>query len=145
MANMKFDKFLDLLKRSGLVEKDQLARALAEIKAEGQPLADAAELANRLVERRLLTRWQANKLLEGKHKGFMLGKYKLLGHLGTGGMSSVYLAEHTHMGHRVAIKVLPASKVEDSSYLERFKREARAAAALSHPNIVRAYDIDQDG
>ena len=55
----------------------------------------------------LLTEWQSEKLLEGRHKGFFLGKYKLLDHLGTGGMSSVYLAEHVLMQRRVAIKVLP--------------------------------------
>ena len=60
-------------------------------------------------------------------------------------MSHVYLAEHTLMQRRVAIKVLPKNRVEDSSYLGRFHREARAAAALDHRNIVRAYDIDNDG
>jgi serine/threonine-protein kinase len=60
-------------------------------------------------------------------------------------MSSVYLAEHRAMRHRVAIKVLPRARVEDSSYLARFQLEAQAAAALNHRNIVRAYDIDNDG
>src|SRR5260370_4660525 len=59
-------------------------------------------------------------------------------------MGSVYLCEHMLMRRRVAVKVLPAAKAEDSSSLERFYREARAVAALDHPNIVRAYDIDQD-
>ena len=60
-------------------------------------------------------------------------------------MSSVYLAEHVLMQRRVAIKVLPKDRVEDSSYLARFHREAQAAAALDHRNIVRAYDVDNDG
>jgi len=60
-------------------------------------------------------------------------------------MSHVYLAEHVLMQRRVAIKVLPKNRVEDSSYLARFHREAQAAAALDHPNIVRAYDVDNDG
>jgi serine/threonine protein kinase len=144
MANMKVDKFLDLVRRSGLIEKEQLNHVLAEMKAEGAPLDDAQSVAERLIEVGLLTRWQADKLLEGRHKGFFLGKYKLLGHLGRGGMSSVYLAEHTLMERRVAIKVLPQNKVHDSSYLPRFYREARAAAALHHPNIVIAHDVDED-
>jgi serine/threonine-protein kinase len=146
MAKIRIDKFLELLKRSGLVGKDQLNRALAEIKAEGQPLDDAEQLANHLVDRGLITRWQAGKLLEGKSKGFFLGRYKLLGHIGTGGMSSVYLAEHTLMQRLVAIKVLPQKRVNeaDSSYLPRFYREARAAAALHHPNIVIAHDVDNE-
>ena len=60
-------------------------------------------------------------------------------------MSSVYLAEHVLMQRRVAIKVLPKNRVDDSSYLARFHREAQAAAALDHRNIVRAYDVDNDG
>src|SRR5262249_15282832 len=65
--------------------------------------------------------------------------------LGAGGMGAVFLCEHTLMGHRVAIKVLPDEKSRDRTALGRFYREARAAAGLDHPNIVRAYDIDQDG
>ncbi|MEM7312713.1 MAG: serine/threonine-protein kinase [Planctomycetota bacterium] len=102
-------------------------------------------MADQLIEAGLLNRWQLNNLLKGKYKGFTLGKYKLLGHLGTGGMSSVYLAEHPVMERLVAVKVLPKKFVENPNYLDRFKREARAVAALDHPNIVRAFDIDQDG
>ena len=57
-------------------------------------------------------------------------------------MSTVYLAEHTLMHRRVAIKILPKNRVEDTSYLARFHREAWAVAQLDHKNIVRAYDID---
>ena len=92
-------------------------------------LDDQGRLAELMVEAGLLTRWQADKLLAGKHKGFRLGKYKLLGEFGKGGMSRVYLAEHELMKRRVAIKVLPQNRVDDSSYLERFRLEARAAAA----------------
>ena len=60
-------------------------------------------------------------------------------------MSSVYLAEHVLMQRRVAIKVLPKNRVSDSSYLARFHREAQAAALLDHRNIVRVYDVDNDG
>jgi serine/threonine protein kinase len=101
-------------------------------------------LADFLIDEGLVTEWHTEKLLEGKYKGFFLGKYRLLGHLGTGGMSSVYLAEHVLMQRRVAIKVLPKSRVDDSSYLGRFRLEAKAAAQLDHPNIVRAYDIDDE-
>ena len=60
-------------------------------------------------------------------------------------MSNVYLAEHVLMQRRVAIKVLPKNRVNDTSYLARFHREMQAAAALDHHNIVRAYDVDKDG
>ncbi|RIK74892.1 MAG: serine/threonine protein kinase [Planctomycetota bacterium] len=135
------------MRRSQLVEDDQLARFLGTLAAaNGHRLPEDPErIAAAAVEVGLLTDWQCEKLLAGKHKGFILGKYKLLRHLGKGGMSQVYLAEHMLMKRKVAIKVLPANKVEDSTYLDRFRTEARAAAKLDDPNIVRVYDIDNDG
>ncbi len=91
-----------------------------------------------------LTNWQAAKLQDGRHKGFFLGSYRLMSRLGAGGMSTVYLAEHVHMRQLRALKVLPRHRVGDSSYLERFYREARAAAALDHINVVHAYDVGCD-
>ncbi len=148
MAKVRVDTFLDLVRRSGLVEADQLDDALLELKQQdgGRPIDDDDTdlVVDKLIDADLLTRWQCDKLLEGRHKGFFLKLHKLLDHLGTGGMSSVYLAEHVVMRRRVAIKVLPKDRVADSSYLARFHREAQAAAALDHPNIVRAYDVDSD-
>ncbi|MDG2207145.1 MAG: serine/threonine-protein kinase [Pirellulales bacterium] len=147
MATVSVEKLLDLLKRSGLVENpDQITKALGALKDESGGLlpGDSKVVANFLIEKKMITVWQSEKLLEGRYKGFFLGKYKLLGHLGTGGMSSVYLADHVLMQRRVAIKVLPKGKVEESSYLARFKKEAQAAARFDHRNIVRAYDIDED-
>ncbi len=147
MAELTANKLLELIKRSGLVEDDRLRSFLKKEKARlGGDLPDDQQvLADRMVDAGLLTKWQADKLLAGRHKGFTLGKYKLLDQIGKGGMSSVYLAEHTMMRRRVAIKVLPKSRVKDASYLERFQLEARAVARLDDPNIVRAFDIDNQG
>ena len=144
---MTANEFLDLLRRSQLVEEDQLTKFTGALAAEnGHRLPEQGEaIAAAMVAAGILTEWQSEKLLAGKHKGFMLGKYKLLRHLGKGGMSQVYLAEHMLMKRKVAIKVLPSNRVEDSTYLERFRTEARAAAKLDDPNIVRVYDIDNDG
>jgi serine/threonine protein kinase len=141
------NKLLDLVRRSGLVDEVKLTSFLQRAtRAHGEAvIEDQNRLAELLIEEGLLTRWQADKLLAGRHKGFRLGKYKLLGQIGKGGMSSVYLAEHELMKRRVAIKVLPQNRVNDSSYLERFRLEARAVAKLDDPNIVRAYDIDNEG
>jgi serine/threonine protein kinase len=141
---MTVSEFLDLVRRSQLVEEDPLTKFLGALAAKnGRKLPDTAEkVSAEMIAANVLTEWQAEKLLAGKHKGFMLGKYKLLRHLGKGGMSQVYLAEHMLMKRKVAIKVLPANRVEDATYLERFRIEARAAAKLDDPNIVRAYDID---
>lgn len=168
------DQLIELLHRSRLVELQALEQAVKEHRTcqaaahvgasissggggsdgggsdgggaapTGDPLA-AQPLADLLVERGLLTRWQVNMVLKGRYKGFFLGKYKLLDHLGSGGMSNVYLAEHTRMRQRRAVKVLPAHRIHDSSYLERFYLEARAVGSLRHPNIVQAYDADNDG
>src|SRR5207247_2635245 len=89
----------------------------------------------------------AGQLLSGKWRGFLIagGKYKLLQLLGVGGMGKVYLCEHVRMKRLVALKVLPHDQTKDEGAVERFNREAQASAALNHPNIVRAFDIDQDG
>jgi eukaryotic-like serine/threonine-protein kinase len=148
MAKPSVDKFVDLLGRSRLVEPEQLAPFLRELKAEAESVPNSAgstRLSQRLVDAGLITDWQSQKLLEGRHKGFFLGKYKLLGHIQAGGMSNVYLAEHKLMHRQVAIKVLPKNRVENSSYLERFMREAQAVGSLDHENIVKAYDVDQEG
>ncbi len=147
MSIVSLDRFLTLVARSQLIDADRLAQVVAEWKRKAtlSELDDAQYCADYMVERELLTIWQCKKLLDGRYRGFFLGKYKLLGHLGSGGMSSVYLAEHVMMQRRVAIKVLPQNRVADSSYLARFHHEAQAAAALDHPNIVRAYDLDSDG
>jgi serine/threonine protein kinase len=148
MANISVEKFIDLLERSKLLDADALSAQVADIKGDSDKanlLKDAQSLAKHFVDQELVTRWQCDQLLKGKHKGFFLGKYKLLGHLGTGGMSSVYLAEHIVMQTKRAIKVLPSKRVNDSSYLDRFLREARAAAQLDHHNVIRAYDVDSEG
>ncbi|MBX7104548.1 MAG: protein kinase, partial [Gemmataceae bacterium] len=95
----------------------------------------------------LLTPFQAGLLINGKWRGFQIagGKYKLLQLLGIGGMGKVYLCEHIRMKRLVALKVLPIDQLKDPGAIDRFNREAVAAAALNHPNIVKAHDIDQDG
>jgi len=143
-SKLSKDAFLRVMTQSELITPDQLSKAVNALKEAGKDAGTADSIADTLIEANLITRWQANKLLQGKHKGFFLGKYRLLSLLGKGGMSSVYLAEHVLMRRRCAIKVLPAKRVHESSYLGRFHREAQAVASLDHPNIVRAYDVDQE-
>jgi serine/threonine protein kinase len=156
---------LENAKRSGLVSAEQLIPILSQFKdpnfVEGAQEAalpavegfirvapnylipdDARVVGQKLVEAGLLTKWQIERLLDGKSKGFFLGKYKLMGQLGKGGMSTVYLAEHQVMKQLRALKVLPRNRVADTSYLARFHLEARATATLDDPNIVRIHDVD---
>ena len=68
------------------------------------------------------------------------GRYRVLSRLGAGGMADVYCAEDTHLGRQVALKVLYKRFAQDNEFVERFKREARAAAGLTHPNVVNIFD-----
>jgi eukaryotic-like serine/threonine-protein kinase len=68
------------------------------------------------------------------------GRYRVLRKLGSGGMANVYLAEDQELGRRVAIKILNERHANDEQFVERFRREAKNAAGLSHPNIVSIYD-----
>ena len=68
------------------------------------------------------------------------GRYRVLSRLGAGGMADVYCAEDTHLGRQVALKVLYRRFSQDTEFVERFKREARSAAGLTHPNVVNVFD-----
>ncbi len=77
--------------------------------------------------------------------GTRLGPYELIEPLGAGGMGEVYRATDSRLGRQVAIKVLPGEFAADPERVSRFEQEARAAAALSHPNIAVVYDVGADG
>jgi len=138
------DQFLACVRQCQLVAEKQLDAYLEDL---GDALPDQAEqLADRLLQDGLLTGFQVRQLLQSRWQGFLLGgKYRILELLGAGGMGRVFLCLHLRMQTLVAVKVLPPEKLSEPAALERFEREARAAASLVHPNLVRAFDIDQDG
>ncbi|QDU19134.1 serine/threonine-protein kinase [Urbifossiella limnaea] len=128
---------LDLLRKSGVA---------ASVPAPGDLPAEPQKAAAALVKQGVITKFQAQQLLLGRHKGFRLGAYVVLEQLGRGGMGVVYLAEHLELRRKVAVKVLVVGKDDDAKLAaERFYREARAAAALDHPNIVRIFDVCRHG
>lgn len=133
------ESLLGNIEKSGLLTPEQLTAARAAAEQAPTPVI----VARNLIAQGLLTRWQATQLLGGRNlTSFVLGKYKLLELLGRGGMGNVYLAQHVAMNRRVALKLLSRSLDRDPVARERFFDEARAAASLDHPNIVRAYNID---
>jgi WD40 repeat protein/serine/threonine protein kinase len=136
-------QFLTNLEKSGLLPAQVLENVRASVRQSSGPIT-SAELARRLIADGLLTRWQAQMLLAGRHS-FLLGRYRLLDHLGHGGMGSVFKAEQTTLGRVVAIKTMSEKLVSDAAAVARFRREIQAAAALNHPNIVAALDADSVG
>ena len=135
---------LDLLAKSRIWPDDELRTRLAAIPdlPEG-----ATRAAAHLVKHGMLTAFQARVLLTGKYRGFRLGAYVVRDQIGRGGMGAVYLARHETLRRPVAVKVLaPGSAgAQVKVNVERFLREARSAAALDHPNIVRIFDVAQLG
>src|SRR5258708_829914 len=75
--------------------------------------------------------------------GTRLGPYQIVAPLGAGGMGEVYRARDTRLGRDVALKILPTEVAGDPSRQVRFEQEARAVAALNHPNIVAVYDVGE--
>src|SRR5918999_471860 len=68
------------------------------------------------------------------------GRYRIVERIGSGGMADVYRAEDTHLGREVALKMLHRRFAQDAEFVERFRREAKSAAGLQHPNVVGVFD-----
>jgi autotransporter-associated beta strand protein len=145
-AALSSSTLLSLIRQNGVIDE---ARLDAFLRTQPPSLAtgdDARPLAEALVREKLLTQFQCNLLLSGKSRNLRIaGKYRLLERLGAGGMGLVYLCEHILMKRLVALKVLPTNLAAEAGNKERFLREAQAAAALKHPNIVQAFDVDAEG
>lgn len=101
---------------------------------------DRSRMIKALVERNLLTAYQAERALAGAMHGLLLGNYRVTERLGAGGMGVVFKAEHTIMRRAVAIKVLVLPPNQETTLLSRFLAEMRAVSRLQHPNIVGAID-----
>lgn len=135
MEPQVLESFWNQLAQSGLLPDGQLTALRRE-----RALVDAAsdrDLARRLVQRGLLTPYQADRLLEGRSRGFFYDEFKIIDILGVGGMGWVYQAEDTTSGEIVALKVLQDQLKHDQGLHARFLQEARVGLKLHHPNIVR--------
>jgi serine/threonine protein kinase/tetratricopeptide (TPR) repeat protein len=137
--------FLTALQQSGLFSAQEQQDLRHLILSAGLHLSDHKGMATWCVQQGYLTRFQAKQLLAGKWRNFIVSnKYKILEPLGQGGMGAVFRCEHISLGKEVALKVLPKELTKDADALKRFLREARALAALNHPNIVLAHDVDEN-
>ena len=140
MAITTADEFFAVLEKSKLLE----AKQLVEARRVAEQVEGSTAVAKLLARQGLITHWQAGQLLAGRTILFV-GKYKLIRLLGRGGMGNVFLAEHVTMNRRVALKFISRQMGKDQASLGRFLAEARAVAALDHPNIVQAYNVDNEG
>jgi serine/threonine-protein kinase len=135
------ETFLANVRRSGLLTEEQLAEAAGQLPDTGR----GRLVARALVAAGLLTRFQAAQLLAGRVGGYFLGQYRILDHIGQGGMGRVFKAEHRTLNRLVAIKVLASRLLKTARAQELFLREVRAAGRLMHPNIVTAFDANPEG
>jgi serine/threonine-protein kinase len=139
LAEIDRNTFLTYLRQSGLVDSDQI-----EVLSTRHPeLTHGRPLARKLVEEGILTPFQAERLVIGQIKGFVLGPYRILEPVGKGGMGRVYKAQHRTMQRIVAVKVLSNTILKTERAIELFLHEIRAVAILQHPNIVTAFDANE--
>jgi serine/threonine protein kinase len=139
---VSLEEFSLSLSETGLLSTAEVGEARHGLAERGTP-GSTEEFARLLVRQKKLTAFQASAIYQGKADGLVLGNYVVLEKLGQGGMGTVYKAEHRRMKRVVALKVLAPVKKGPPDATERFRREVQAAAKLTHPNIVAAYDADE--
>src|SRR5262245_39638408 len=136
--------FLLAVRSSAILSEQQLQKLERNV-VEGEYPPEPAELANRLIQDRLLTEFQARQLLKGRPQGLVIGRYVILDFLGMGSMGKVFKAWHRMMGRVVALKLLNHRYISRTRSLARFQREMQLVGRLDHPNVVRAFDADRIG
>ena len=144
MAVQSTSALLKVLEKSALLTTEEYESVKQEALDSPEQFNTPEKLAKHWIQTNLLTKWQVMQLLSGK-AAFFLGKYKLLNLLGVGGMGRVFLAEHTIMHRKVALKVISKEFSNNPDALKQFQAEARAIATLNHINIVQAYNFESEG
>jgi eukaryotic-like serine/threonine-protein kinase len=141
MSSLSARQVLEAAEQSGLIAASSIDDFAGQLTSLSGP-----ELTEQLVERKLLTQFQAEQLLRGEADRCRLGdRYLLCDVLGAGGMGAVFLACDRQRNRNVAVKILPATSVREADAIARFQREARALSELAHPNIIQAYESGRDG
>lgn len=134
--------FLDAVRKSGLLAPDDLIGVLSQYDPEQVAAADPIHIATFLVRKKLLTKFQAMQLLNGRTQGFVLGKYRILEGIRQDRVGMVFLAENMETKQRVSVKVLPTDRVSDNTVYKAFVEEVKAAMKVDHPNIARVIEMD---
>src|SRR5258707_12354276 len=118
-APATIDAFLELIRKSGMIDAQQLDAYCGRLRTEGAP-DNVVRLAKKMVKDGILTNFQAEQFLKGKWHGFTIGSYRIIERIARGGMGTVYLGEHLSMPRRVAVKVLPGDLAKSPLGFERF-------------------------
>ncbi|GIW72185.1 MAG: hypothetical protein KatS3mg102_1727 [Planctomycetota bacterium] len=137
--------FGEIALKKKLVTKDQVEECL-EIQKRLKEMGINKTLGAIMHDKKYLSMVEIKEILRemtGTKDWNAIEGYEILGKLGKGGMGSVYKARHTRLDKLVALKVLPPELAGDQEYLDRFMREAHAAAKLNHPHIVQALDVGE--
>lgn len=132
--------FLLAVRKSGLLTPDDLIAALTS--SDLDPAAPPLQVAALLVRKKLLTKFQAMQLLNGRTQGFLLGKYKILEGVRQDRVGMVFRAEHSETRKPVTLKVLPTDRASDPTILRAFMQEVKAASKVNHPTVARVLDMD---
>jgi serine/threonine-protein kinase len=136
-------ELLDAALGAGLLSPSQ--RELLGLELTALNLSTCQDVAAQLIEKKVLTAFQAEQLLSGRSGDCVFaGRYQVLDVLGSGGMGTVYKAWDTKLERAVAIKVMAPHYVSNADAVARFHREAKALAKVSHSAIVQAYDAGED-
>ncbi|MGH7222540.1 MAG: protein kinase domain-containing protein, partial [Gemmataceae bacterium] len=131
--------FLKTVLKSGLLDRGQLQEALRDVPKVQRD--DAGALADHLIRKGKLSRFQAGKILRGNGKGLLLGHYQVLSPIGRGGMSTVYLARDDRSGELVALKMLTPSRWrKEERLLARFQREMELSRRVAHPHLAWTHE-----
>lgn len=137
------EQFVADVAESELLSEGEVRAILEELPAEKRT-GDAQALARELVRRKKVSNFQASAIYQGKVQSLSFGNYLVLEKLGEGGMGMVFKARHRRLNRIVALKVLPPAATKSLEAVKRFHREVEAAARLTHPNIVAAYDAGEE-
>jgi serine/threonine protein kinase/formylglycine-generating enzyme required for sulfatase activity len=136
------EEFSRLLSESRVLSAPAIQAFLNSFPTEQQPV-DAQSAASLFVQAGQLTPFQVRAIFQGKHTGLMIEDHEVLDLLGRGGMGSVFKARNRRLDRIEAIKVISGKKLGTVEARQRFDREARAAARISHPNVVATYDAGE--
>jgi eukaryotic-like serine/threonine-protein kinase len=141
MADLREQSFISLCLSRGLITQDIADRIHQQAAQEGRRCSDLVVEWGIIARHTVEALWsELNKIKDGPQQ---IGGYRILRQLGRGGMATVYLAEQISLGRQVALKLMSPRMSGETEAVERFLREAKVAAAITHPNVISIIDVGQ--